>query len=424
MAGEREQVELRKRLENLLQVNENKFCADCGTRGTGWASTNLGIFVCLRCSGIHRHMGTHISKVKSCTLDKWTHELVENMERMGNARAKSIYEAKVPPNYPRPSGDQFSLEQWIRKKYERREFFNAEGASAPAPAAATPSAAAVVSPPTSSYTPQTSSVRHSQAPTTDILDLLGPLDSATTSPAALSRAAPSMAPQSAPTHVVHPGWNSAPATPSVQRMPLNTPTSAPAPAPAPANTLLSMSADTFEKPKVSNQDILQMYGAQQRPQVAMGGSPSWNAGVQLGYPPMQMPQHQQFHQPGYYSYLEIAYFGIIDVLQQYNTRKKLEHLLKSVRYEGDNISIVQPSYYAKRFVDFITSKFGRESEARAILEQRAAEERKEKRRSSKDKSKQRLKLSVPKEKDSKASAVSDDESSAEETRGKRSNTIY
>eukprot|EP01122_Echinamoeba_exundans_P011050 TRINITY_DN4269_c0_g3_i1.p1 TRINITY_DN4269_c0_g3~~TRINITY_DN4269_c0_g3_i1.p1 ORF type:complete len:795 (+),score=203.61 TRINITY_DN4269_c0_g3_i1:107-2491(+) len=121
---------------------------------------------------------------------------------------------------------------------------------------------------------------------------------------------------------------------------------------------------------------------------------------------------------------EIAYFGIIDVLQQYNTRKKLEHLLKSVRYEGDNISIVQPSYYAKRFVDFITSKFGRESEARAILEQRAAEERKEKRRSSKDKSKQRLKLSVPKEKDSKASAVSDDESSAEETRGKRSNTIY
>jgi 1-phosphatidylinositol-4-phosphate 5-kinase len=120
---------------------------------------------------------------------------------------------------------------------------------------------------------------------------------------------------------------------------------------------------------------------------------------------------------------ETAYFGIIDVLQQYNTRKKLEHLLKSVRYEGDNISIVQPSYYAKRFVDFITSKFGRESEARAIIDQRAAEERKEKRRSAKDKEKsKRLKLSVPKDKEK--SPASDDESSTEETRGKRSNTIY
>lgn len=125
---------------------------------------------------------------------------------------------------------------------------------------------------------------------------------------------------------------------------------------------------------------------------------------------------------------EIAYFGIIDVLQQYNTKKKLEHLIKSVRYEGDNISIVQPSYYAKRFVDFISSKFAPESEARAIVDQRAAEERKEKRRSNreKEKSKQRLKLSVPQKetRDGKSPTVSDDEGSAEETRGKRSNTIY
>lgn len=125
---------------------------------------------------------------------------------------------------------------------------------------------------------------------------------------------------------------------------------------------------------------------------------------------------------------EIAYFGIIDVLQQYNTRKKLEHLLKSVRYEGDNISIVQPSYYAKRFVDFITSKFAPESEARALIAERAAEERKEKRRSSKDKDKsKRLKLSVPqKDKESSKTPTTSDgeESSVEETRGKRSNTVY
>lgn len=42
-----------------------------------WASTNLGVFMCIRCSGIHRSMGVHISKVKSVSLDKWSPEQVE-----------------------------------------------------------------------------------------------------------------------------------------------------------------------------------------------------------------------------------------------------------------------------------------------------------------------------------------------------------
>ena len=33
-----------------------------------------GVFLCIRCSGIHRGMGTHISKVKSVDLDVWTPE--------------------------------------------------------------------------------------------------------------------------------------------------------------------------------------------------------------------------------------------------------------------------------------------------------------------------------------------------------------
>lgn len=52
---------------------------------------------------------------------------------------------------------------------------------------------------------------------------------------------------------------------------------------------------------------------------------------------------------------EIIFCGIIDILQQYNGRKKLEHLFKSMAYNSERISIVQPSYYAKRFVQFITS---------------------------------------------------------------------
>jgi stromal membrane-associated protein len=64
-------------LESLLKKEFNKYCADCGAKGPRWASTNLGIFLCQRCAGIHRSLGTHISKVKSIDLDYWTDELVQ-----------------------------------------------------------------------------------------------------------------------------------------------------------------------------------------------------------------------------------------------------------------------------------------------------------------------------------------------------------
>jgi hypothetical protein len=42
-----------------------------------WASHNLGVFLCIRCGGLHRRMGTHISKVKSVSMDSWTMEQIE-----------------------------------------------------------------------------------------------------------------------------------------------------------------------------------------------------------------------------------------------------------------------------------------------------------------------------------------------------------
>ncbi|KAK1919798.1 hypothetical protein P3342_002091 [Pyrenophora teres f. teres] len=54
----------------LRQVRDadasNKICADCGTEiKVDWVSINLGIIICIECSGIHRSLGTHITKVRS-----------------------------------------------------------------------------------------------------------------------------------------------------------------------------------------------------------------------------------------------------------------------------------------------------------------------------------------------------------------------
>ena len=61
---------------SLLRDEENRYCADCEAKGPRWASWNIGIFVCIRCAGIHRKLGVHISKVKSINLDSWTPEQV------------------------------------------------------------------------------------------------------------------------------------------------------------------------------------------------------------------------------------------------------------------------------------------------------------------------------------------------------------
>lgn len=44
------------------------------TELTQW---QLGIFLCMRCAGLHRKLGTHISKVKSLSMDKWDNAQVD-----------------------------------------------------------------------------------------------------------------------------------------------------------------------------------------------------------------------------------------------------------------------------------------------------------------------------------------------------------
>ena len=100
------------------QGDGNGTCMDCGESTPKWAVVNWGILVCIRCSGHHRSLGTHVSKVKSVNMDKWTPDEVRWMARMGNANAKKVLEAKmkrsdaVAPH----TGDQ-EVSEHLRQKY-------------------------------------------------------------------------------------------------------------------------------------------------------------------------------------------------------------------------------------------------------------------------------------------------------------------
>ncbi|NXI49198.1 SMAP2 protein, partial [Chloroceryle aenea] len=93
----------------------------CLFTGPRWASWNIGVFICIRCAGIHRNLGVHISKVKSVNLDQWTQEQIQCMQEMGNGKANRLYEAYLPENFRRPQTDQQAVESFIRDKYEKKK---------------------------------------------------------------------------------------------------------------------------------------------------------------------------------------------------------------------------------------------------------------------------------------------------------------
>lgn len=55
----------------MLREEENKYCADCEAKQPRWASWNLGVFLCIRCAGLHRNLGVHISKVAKFSKKKF-----------------------------------------------------------------------------------------------------------------------------------------------------------------------------------------------------------------------------------------------------------------------------------------------------------------------------------------------------------------
>uniref|UniRef100_A0A673BUR3 Arf-GAP with coiled-coil, ANK repeat and PH domain-containing protein n=1 Tax=Sphaeramia orbicularis TaxID=375764 RepID=A0A673BUR3_9TELE len=119
-------------LQRIQCLPGNEQCCDCGQADPRWASINLGILLCIECSGIHRSLGVHCSKVRSLTLDTWEPELLKLMCELGNSVINHIYEGSYQEQglkKPLPSSSRQEKEAWIKAKYVEKKFLKKLGST-------------------------------------------------------------------------------------------------------------------------------------------------------------------------------------------------------------------------------------------------------------------------------------------------------
>lgn len=110
----------------------NEYCADCKSSDSKWASINLGITLCIECSGVHRSLGVHVSKVKSLILDAWDGEQIKLMLELGNNLLNSILEENVDErgvNRLNHSSSAAEREIFIKAKYIEKRFMKRKHAN-------------------------------------------------------------------------------------------------------------------------------------------------------------------------------------------------------------------------------------------------------------------------------------------------------
>ena len=76
-------------IPEILKKGENSKCVDCGAENPKWASMNNGVFLCLKCAGIHRSFGMSVSLIRSLQIDSWTEKQLLYLTKGGNINFKN-----------------------------------------------------------------------------------------------------------------------------------------------------------------------------------------------------------------------------------------------------------------------------------------------------------------------------------------------
>ncbi|KAG9493132.1 hypothetical protein GDO78_001184 [Eleutherodactylus coqui] len=115
-------------INEIRSLPGNQVCCDCGAPDPSWVSTNLGILICIECSGIHRDFGVRYSRVQSLTLDLLSTSELLIAVSVGNTKFNDVFEVVLPTPSPKPkaTSEMACRKDYITAKYVEHSFVDKE----------------------------------------------------------------------------------------------------------------------------------------------------------------------------------------------------------------------------------------------------------------------------------------------------------